>query len=111
MVGRRLRVGPAGAVHPTDVADDPIAQRSQQLRERAVEVVAVAAAARQHDPPHRVDGIDPPPLTGVQPHRLVRDAFHLATMQSLQRLDRRGFGIQPEPTQIRRLQFRTDAPQ
>jgi hypothetical protein len=108
MVPGRRRVRPARAVHATDVARDRVAQRSQQFGEGAVEVEAVAASAMQRDPCHGFDRIDTPLLAGLDPQRLVRDPLDLATMQALQRLDRRRLGVEPEASKIRVTQLGVD---
>ena len=93
MVAERPRVGAGGAVHTADVAGDRVTQRSQQLRERAVEVVAVTAAAlaARCASPSRPD-------RSPMPHRRA------ATSSRRARVPRGGDAVvaMPRPTAVRR---------
>ena len=63
------------------VTGDPVAEATQQNRQGAVELVAVAAAAGEGDPGRRVVRIDAPSLPGLDPERLVRDPFGMPSVQ------------------------------
>ena len=85
MVRHRVLGRTVGAVHAADVAGHVVAERAEQLAERAVHVEAVAASALVRDPPADCLRVDGPRLAEVQPHRLVRHVLDVRAVQPVQR--------------------------
>jgi hypothetical protein len=87
------------------MVSDLVSQRAQKQTECAVEVIAVSAPALDCDPHNGLDRIDTPYLTRMYPHRFVRYAFYVATMNALQCVDGRRLERQTESPQVSLLQF------
>ena len=73
--------------------DDVVAERLEQQREGAVEVVAVAAAAALQDAPRGVVRVDRRRAAQLDLERLVRDPLDLRGVQRVQALDARWAGV------------------
>jgi hypothetical protein len=87
-------------VHAADVASHAVAERAEQLGQRAIEVEAVTAPLLVGDAAHRLPGIDAPALTLVDPDRLVRDGLDLGRVDTAQGRGCRRLGLQAETAEV-----------
>ncbi len=100
MIRERIDLRTVGAVHSPDVPGDGVAERREQLAERAVQVEAVAAPTLKRDARRRRDRIDIPALARVDPHRLVRHPLDVRPVEPKQPVDGRWFCFELEPRQV-----------
>ena len=99
---RSPSAGPTGPCTPPTWRDHVVAEREQQLAQRAVEVEAVArrgSSSRPGWPTRR--GSTGQRSPSLDPERLVGHPLDVGSVQSEQRVGRRRLRLQPEPRQVR----------